>query len=548
MNQAEKAALALGLWRDAASEPPEPSRPEAEPGVYPYPFPARFLDFLTRIGVTPTPAQSALFGVACDGLEPSAVEHGPELFGPVATMPERARRRVCIVKGRRMGGTYMCALRMLHLAVTLPLKTIAAGEFGFTYFVGPDLETAKQAMRFAHGAAAGDHVIAEMMTGVDTSTEFDIVRPDGTVRMQCRAANKGGAGVRSRTTLGAVFTEYGYFRGESYVVNDAEMRRAVEPSIIRGGQLFLESTPWVASGELYEFHRDEFGRPVNTLVAEAPTLMVRRGDADIEALVAEAYAKDPDDAAREFGAKFTSSDASLFFDPVALEAAVDDEVVPGARLPLPGEEVTAGADFGFSRNSSALVVVHRAERRVTVADIVEIRPASGKPLKPSATVAEFAVTCRRHGLDYVMADAHYRESIREHLSDHDLAFVAAPMQPAIAYQRMRQMLNEGLVKLPRHRLLLEQLREVRGRKQPGGGTQMILPKSPDGRHGDLAAACVLALYPRGGVETEAPKPPPGTAEADNKYAEDRLKARQERSTEPRSYWEAPGASRRGRLR
>ncbi len=68
--------------------------------------------------------------------------------------------------------------------------------------------------------------------------------------------------------------------------------------------------------------------------------------------------------------------------------------------------------------------MHRVRgAKATAADIVELRPAKGAPLKPSVVVHEFASVLRRHGAEHVRADGHYREAIREHLEAAQLEFL-----------------------------------------------------------------------------------------------------------------------------
>ena len=518
----------------ARGKPVEPDRPEASSGVYPFPFPARFLDFL-RQRMEPTEAQAVLFGVACDGDEPSG-EIARALFGDIPTPCDR--HWLVLVKGARMGGTYLCALRLLHLALTLDVARLAPGERASALIVGPQLALARQALRFAHGAASADPIIATMMTGQDTDDGFEIVRPDGTIVIEALAATRGGIGVRARSLIGAHLTEFGFFRDSNYTVNDAEILDAVSPRIVEGGQVLMESTPWVASGKLYSLFRDQWGKSETCVVAKAPTLLMRRGGfawASVQAEVARE--KDPENAAREFGAEFVHAGSSAFFDPRALDAAVDDAIVLGTP-PAPGVEVSGGGDFGFRSDSSALAISHRTDGLYVTADLLELRPERDMPLKPSATVKEFAKMLLRHGADYLMADQHYRESITELLGAYDLGFVTAPSKPADAYQRAKQLLHEGKVRIPRHDRLIQQLRDVTWKPQPGGGVQIIQQRKPGGGHGDLASAWVLSLFPRAGVEAEAPKPTPGTDEAAAKYHDDRLAARQSRDTTDRPYWAA----------
>lgn len=181
-------------------------------------------------------------------------------------------------------------------------------------------------------------------------------------------------------------------------------------------------------------------------------------------------------------------------------------------LPEPGDVVCAGLDMGLRSDSSALVIVHRRGEMLSVASLIEMRPTAGIPLKPSEVVRTFAREMVRHGCTYAVGDSHYAESVREYLTESDLALAAGPTPPAEAYMRTRSLLREGRVRLPRHDRLLQQMREVHGKPTSGGGMSIVHPRWATGGHGDLVAALVLALWQVSGNEVMPPKPELGTEE------------------------------------
>jgi|HubBroStandDraft_6_1064221.scaffolds.fasta_scaffold771309_2 hypothetical protein len=72
------------------------------------------------------------------------------------------------------------------------------------------------------------------------------------------------------------------------------------------------------------------------------------------------------------------------------------------------------------------MIDHKFGGVATVADIVELRPSRGAPLKPSTVVQDFTAVLRRHGAGHLRADGHYREAIREHLDAARLELLSAP--------------------------------------------------------------------------------------------------------------------------
>ncbi len=206
-------------------------------------------------------------------------------------------------------------------------------------------------------------------------------------------------------------------------------------------------------------------------------------------------------------------------------------------LPKPGDIVSAGADFGFRSDSSALVFAHKRGPLVIVAEILELRPEKGIPLKPSETVAKFAARMKAQGVTYLMADGHYRESIDEHLTAAGLSYVAAPNKPVDAYMRTRALFRQGSVRLPNHQRMLQQIKEIQGRPLPGGGMSVISPRWRQGGHGDIVAALVLALYQLGGEEIPYAK----TTTWEEDEREKRRKACKEAQSDGLPWWKARGS-------
>lgn len=450
----------------------------------------KFLDFARHLQQVPEPGQKAALRVLYDGEEPADV--GPEavrIFGYGRGTPRRARDTVVKVWGARGGKTKWAAARMLHLALSVDVSRLAPGEHGYVFLVAPKLELAMQPLNYIKGLTGLD---ARLAARCDVGAEqITVDRGRGHfVTIQPVAASRGGAGQRGRSLLGALLDETAFFRDEtSGVVNDQALFNALSPRVIDGGQIVVQSTPWARSGLLYDLHRENFGHPVAALVSHAATGLLRT-DEKILSYVAREYARDPENAAIEFGAQFGAASSTTWLDPEALERAVD----AGPPAPVaPGDALGAGGDLGFSRNSSALVVARTRGGLVDLVAVEERRPAQDAPLRPSVVCREFASILRGLGLAGMVADRHYQETAREALDETGL-YLAEPPDPDEPWSLVRQLLREGRLRLPQHPLLLAQLKSAKGKLRSGGGVAVELAKTPDGRHGDLAAAAVLAVW------------------------------------------------------
>lgn len=464
-----------------------------------------FVDFCERVlRVRLTRAQRVVALVGICGIEPRDLtgkerEIAAQLFGPVETIADKARAVLVIVKGARIGGTYIFAgLYSLWRMLTADLSGLAEGEQATALVVAPDLRLARQALRYALGAAKSVPAIAALLVG-ETSDSFTLRRPDGAaVAFECLPATRGGSALRGRTLVCAVLSEVAFFRDESAVVNDADCFRAVAPRVLPGGLVILESTPWAEAGLLYDEFQRNHGHPETAIAAHAPTILMRP---TLRALVERERLRDPQNALREFDAEFLSLLAGVWFAAKAIRDSVDE------KSPYPLR--TRGrcrrafcADLGFVRNSSVGCIIVEGETpgRYALAEMLELCPRPNAPLKPSEVCLELMLMADRHqmGPEYgggLLADGHYLETLREHCPPGFLfELPSGPNGKEQQFVAARSVLHEGRLTLPNNPRLLQQLREVVVRPKPGGGVSIKSPLKRDGSHGDLVSALVGALW------------------------------------------------------
>jgi hypothetical protein len=453
-----------------------------------------FIEFVELLGVNLTPAQRVFAKIAFDAIEPKDLTGNEralayKIFGNVEVIPAIARFVVAVAAGARSGKSYLGALRLLHLALVTPLTSLAPGERAAAIVVAPDMRLARQPLRFALGAVERAPDLRRLLRG-QTTDSFTLERSDGhVITVEALPATRGGAAIRGRSLVAALCDEFAFFRDESAAVNDQQTHEALSPRIVRGGQLLEVSTTWAEAGLLHKFWSEQFGKPKNVLVAHAPTVLMRPSEKD---RVEVEYERDAINAAREFGAEFLSAGAGAYF--VEVDACVEDRKVPLA--PEPKLHAVAAADFAFNSDHSWLFIVRVEDGRAVIADWLEIRPKKGQPLKPSEVVDRFAEVMKRHGVDELRADGHYKESIREALARHGLRFRASDgglTGKLRNYQAAQTLIREVKAVLPNLPLLLTPLKETTVRPLPGGGLSITHPRRSNKGHGDAAAACVLGL-------------------------------------------------------
>lgn len=513
-----------------------------------------FVDFCEHLGVHldeehGTLGQRIACLVAYDGVDPIDLppnerEVARTIFGDLDRISAGARSVIVAICGARAGKSYvLVALRLLHLGLTVDVSPLAPGEVGSVPVIAPTKEHGQQVLDYIKGAIDLDPDLRALRVGDPVAESVTIYRDGHEIDFVVRAASAKGKGGRGKSLLAAALDEAGFFYDASYKVNDEEQFKAVRPRVMPGGQTIIDTTPWAQSGLAYELfvanHPDPrvAGCEVKpqmqgtALAMHAPTLALR-DVAYTRELVESELRRDPENGEREYRARFMSSTSQTFFDASAISRMIDDTLPLEPWRPKPGETVTSGGDLGFSKNSSALAVAHRAGDRVVLAELLEIKPKPGEPLKPSVVVAAFAARITWHGGSYFMADGHYRETAVEVLDESAVTFVNAPAAPADAYVRVRTLMNEGRLRIPNLPRLVKQLRETMKRVQPGGGVAIVKPKWSTGEHGDLADAYVLAVYQAAGEEIEKPPPVVGTAEWEHEQRERRRKAKAAEQEKP----------------
>ena len=462
--------------------------------------PLPFVEFATGVlRVDLSPGQRVLCLVAFDGVQPRDLspadrELSRQIFGDCDTIPDEARHVLAALCGARAGKSYiLCGLRLLHLALTVSLDTLAPGELAAGIIVGPDIRLARQTLRYVAGAANSASTIKPLIA-TEAAENVTIRRADGkTVDLVCLPATRGGSAVRGRSLVGAALDEACFFRDANYQVNDVELFKAVAPRIVPGGQAIIASTPWAQLGLLYELYERNHGHPVDAIAAHAPTTVLR-DDERTRQLVERERERDPDNAAREFDAVPMASDATEFFDAPSVAAAID-EAAPDVLGLLPNQTAMLGLDTGFRKDPSAGVVVRRNGDGYEVSECVEVAPKPGERLKPSETLRQLFERGQRHRCVSAVSDQHYIETVREHCGYLRLHETPAGVEGnAEMYTTARTVLREGRLKISaQHTRLLSQLRQVVAKPTPGGNISIQSPRR-GGAHGDLASALVAALW------------------------------------------------------
>jgi hypothetical protein len=471
--------------------------------------PASCEDFFRRdLRLELTLAQWVLIRVVFDRVDPVDLATDEErdiavvMFGKVERVSAQARHTVAMLKGARVGGTWLWSLYLLYRALTADLSRLAPGEKAFAPIVCERKELGEQSINYIKGAL----VVAGLrhLQQNDAVESVKIRRHDGLdVTIKVYAAARGGAAVRGKSFVGALLDEACFFRAkDSGVVNDLEIYRAVSPRVMAGGMLGIVSTAWAEEGLLWDLVLQNLGRPGEELVAKHETALacitpteLLRNDDKIKADIAIARNADPESAAREFDCIPLSTNTSRFFGEPELRAAVIKDLSLEI-LPERGQSVGIGLDTGLVRDSSSVVAVHLDDDGIyTVAAVEERKPTAQKPLKLSEVCAAYLEVMTRQNAWEAVADQHEFEASKEYLESIEL--IPAPGGQSgkqESYTLVRNLLRERRIHIPAcHEKLLKQLREVTCKPIDGGNLKIWSPRNKGG-HGDIVSSLVNAIW------------------------------------------------------
>ena len=277
----------------------------------------------------------------------------------------------------------------------------------------------RSALRTAHRYARAPFESVPALKRMVTSRTADSWGLDNGIVLAgypCRPAAV--RGIRAKVVI---CSELAFYRSSENLMLDSEMLRAVTPTLATtGGRLVILSSPYAASGVLFDLHRQFYGREdAETLVWQAtapemnPTL-----PADYLRLMRET---DPEGYAAEVGGEFRQG-LSLLLDPLVIEAAVDRDVV--VRPVMAGTmKRKAGYDSSGGRSdAAALAISAQAADGTTILESLTVWPA---PHDPMAVIGEASHILRQYGLAETTGDRYAANFVEDGFRRHQIRYRAA---------------------------------------------------------------------------------------------------------------------------
>jgi hypothetical protein len=398
----------------------------------------------------------AAFGLTLDAEEASAFA---SVAGSRAPPTKRVRELWAIV-GRRGGKSRIAALIAVYIACFTKHR-LAPGEVGMVLVLAASQAQAGTVFSYVRGFFEASPVLRQEIAG---STAHEITLRNGIVIAVHSTSFRT---VRGRTLVAAIFDEVAYWRDESSAMPDIETYRAVLPSLATtDGMLIGISTPYRKLGLLHQKHRDGFGQSNDeVLVVQGPSRLFNPSLSD-RTIAAQRQA-DPTAANSEWDAEFRA-DISTYLDDELIDAAVEH----GRPLELSPRPYPAfyrafvDASGGTGRDSYTIAVAHKEGERYVVDLVRGTRP--GQKFDPQEVTRQYADLLKEYRIGSVTGDNYAAQWVAGAWRDIGIVYVQSDIPKSRIYLEVLPLFTRGLVRLPDHGRLLNELRLLERQTHRGG--------------------------------------------------------------------------------
>jgi len=308
-------------------------------------------------------------------------------------------------------------------------------------------------------------------------------------------------GIRGWAVSSIVFDEMAHMLDAESNQSAEPLWRALIPASAQFGdrsRVVASSTPYGEGGLFHDLYvKAEAGELDDAHAMRATTAEANpRIDPDF---LRREHERDPESFRGEYLAEFLGS-GGAFIDSDRLAACVTNR---DELHRLDGNDFIAALDPGFASDPFGLVVVGRDSPdtgRLRVAVARSWRPKRGMTFEErrhveDSVLGEVAELCAAYGVTRAVTDQHLAPAIVSNLARRGIHVEVLPMTATtkdLAYQELRQRINDATLELYPHPDLLAELRRLRTRF--AAGRSSVVNPRVSGSHGDLAQALALGVW------------------------------------------------------
>jgi hypothetical protein len=414
-----------------------------------------------------------------------------QVAGDRAPPTRRVRDLWCGPIGRRSGKSRMASAVAVHIAaLTDHSKRLAPGETGCVSVIAASREQAGTVYGYVRGFLEASPLLAGQIEGM-TANE---IRLKGNIEIEVTANSY--RTVRGRSLLAVVGDEISFWRDESTAMPDVETYRAVLPSLVASGGMFIGiSTGYRRVGLLYQKHRDHYGRDGDDVLAICgPTELFNK---TIDAgLIARAREEDPESASAEWDGGFRR-DIAAFLTDEDIDAATDHDR-PLELPPRPGVRYRAMVDPSGGRHDAYCVAIgHHEGTRSEGRFVLDVVRGVWPPFDPRETTRAFAGLLRDYSLTEVSGDAYAAEWVEGAFRDAGIKYVRSEKPKSQLYLEAQPLFSRGAILLPNHPTLLRELRLLERRTHRSGRDTVDHGLRGHDDHANACLGCAAIAMKRG---------------------------------------------------
>jgi hypothetical protein len=420
----------------------------------------------------------ALFALSMDDDELALYQHHTGRANP----PSEPFKEAELVIGRRGGKSRILALIATYLATFFDYAPhLAAGEVATIAIIAADRKQARSIFRYVKGFLGAAPALAALVE--DENAEIITLKN----RVVIEIATASFRVTRGYTFAAVLADETAYFRDETGANPDTEIFRALRPglSTIPGAILLNASSPYRRAGLLWTTYQRHYGKDdARVLVVKAST---SEANPKIDpAIIAEAYAEDPESAASEYGAEFRS-DIADFVSRAVVEACIDPSIHERpCVVAAGGYSAFIDAAGGSGTDSMTIAIAHK-EDGIPVLDAVRERKP---PFSPDDVVTEFTALMKSYKIIKAESDKWGGDWVGEAFRKQGITVVPSALPKSDMYRELLPMLNAHRCSLLDNSRLVQQLCGLERRTARSGKDS--IDHAPNG-HDDVANAAAGAL-------------------------------------------------------
>lgn len=413
----------------------------------------------------------------------------------LATLPDSPARVVVLGAAVRCAKSTIVAAAAIDAAYEGDCSGLPPWEIPRVPIVSVDLDKSQETFSKLTGALMNSPALSSLLVKEPTANSVLLRNRSGrTVEIKMIANASAGKTLVSKWLLGCIFDEAPRMTGkEDGVVNLEEALAAIRARMRPGAQIFLVGSLYAPKGVVFDLVTTRLGKPgtdVLVIVGSGPQLRPELYTPDY----CERIRQDDDQTYEtDVMSRFAQPDEALL---PALDVAAAfraHDVPPPWNI---GQAYVAIMDPATRGNGWTLVILTQSEAgKYEVAQAREWIGTRSAPLKPHLVLREVAAELAQYQLATVHTDQwgfDFLVSLSE-IDELGLTFVPATRDDDVSGKTLKALISAKRLSLPLNPMLRRDLIALRRRPRQEGGSQIVLPKTRDGRHCDYGAAVLLGV-------------------------------------------------------